>query len=93
MTRSLVPSPAFVRAAKKYLKAHPQSRANLDATLELLSADAFDPQLKTHKLKGKFAGTWASSVESDLRVLFEFVTQDGKEAILLLTIGSHDEVY
>ncbi len=93
MKRQLISSPAFLRAAKKHLKRHPQSHVAMQATLELLAKDAFDARLKTHKLKGNFAGVWACSVEYDLRVLFEFVTQSDKEAILLLTVGSHDEVY
>ena len=61
--------------------------------LELLAADAFHPQLKTDKLKGKLAGSWACSAGYDLRVVFQFVKHSGKEAILLESIGTHDEVY
>ena len=61
--------------------------------LALLSEDAFHPQLKTHKLKGKFAGSWACSAGYDLRVVFEFVKHKGAEAILLESVGTHDEVY
>lgn len=93
MIRQLISSPAVLRAAKKYLKRRPDSRVALQATLELLELDAFDARLKTHKLKGKFAGVWSCSVEQDLRVLFEFVSKEDQESILLLTIGSHDEVY
>ena len=65
----------------------------VQATLELLTLDAFDARLKTHKLKGNFSGIWACSAGHDLRILFELVVADGEESILLLTIGSHDEVY
>ena len=61
--------------------------------LAQLSADAFHPTLKTHKLKGNLAGSWACSVEYDLRIVFEFVEHEEAEAILLETIGTHDEVY
>jgi mRNA interferase YafQ len=63
------------------------------ATLQLLSEDAFHPSLKTHKLKGELAGSWACSAGYDCRIVFEFVTQAGTEAILLQSIGTHDEVY
>jgi mRNA-degrading endonuclease YafQ of YafQ-DinJ toxin-antitoxin module len=33
------------------LKKHPQAADELEATLLLLSEDAFDPRLKTHRLK------------------------------------------
>ncbi len=61
--------------------------------LELLSADPFDPLLKTHKLKGMIEGAWVCSAGYDLRLVFEFVLHDGKEAILLMAVGMRDEVY
>jgi len=61
--------------------------------LELLAQDAFHPKLKTHKLKGQLAGSWASSAGYDLRVVFQFVQHQGVEAILLESLGTHDEVY
>ena len=61
--------------------------------LTLLAEDAFHPRLKTHKLKGKLAGSWASSAGYDLRVVFQFVQHQGTEAILLESLGTHDEVY
>jgi len=62
-------------------------------TLELLAADAFHPQLKSHKLKGKLAGSWACSAGYDLRIVFQFVKHSGQEAILLEALGTHDEVH
>jgi addiction module RelE/StbE family toxin len=91
--RELINTTAFVRAAKRYLKLNPQVSADLRTSLNLLSAEAHDPRLKTHKLKGNLSGVWACSAGRDLRILFEFVDRGGKEAILLLSMGSHDEVY
>lgn len=59
----------------------------------MLEQDAFHPSLRSHKLKGRLEGTWACSAGFDLRVLFRFVDDEGTEAILLLTVGSHEEVY
>lgn len=83
----------FVRAAKRYRKKNSRLGDDVEEALELLGDDAFDARLKTHKLKGNLAGEWACSAGRDLRILFEFVDHDGEEAILLLTIGTHDEVY
>jgi addiction module RelE/StbE family toxin len=91
--RELVRTTAFVRAMRRYLKKRRQAAPEVSATLELLAADAFDPRLKTHKLTGDLDDTWACSAGYDLRILFEFVQHDDAEAILLLTMGSHDEVY
>ena len=93
MHRELIRSTAFIRAARRHLKKHPQTADDLKATLLLLSEDAFDPRLKTHKLKGDLDGVWACSAAYDLRILFEIVEHGQAEAILLLTMGTHDEVY
>ncbi|WP_449245860.1 type II toxin-antitoxin system RelE/ParE family toxin [Desulfobacca acetoxidans] len=93
MKRPLLRSPAFVRAAQKLVKKNPDIIREFHLTLDLLAENAFHPKLKTHKLKGKLEGSWACSVDYDLRILFDFVTFQGKEAILLLTLGTHKEVY
>ncbi|HUA67057.1 MAG TPA: type II toxin-antitoxin system YafQ family toxin [Candidatus Saccharimonadales bacterium] len=93
MKRLLLPSAAFVRSSRRFARKHPTSAAELQVTLELLAADAFHPQLKTHKLKGKLAGSWACSAGYDLRVIFQFAKHKGADAILLEAIGTHDEVY
>lgn len=93
MERELVRTTASLRALRRYLKRHPETASDLEATLETLAEDAFDPILKTHKLKGHLDGVWACSAGFDLRILFEFAQYDGKEAVLLLSIGTHDEVY
>jgi addiction module RelE/StbE family toxin len=91
--RTLIRSSAFVRAAKRLLKKRPDVVEDLQAALELLSEDTLHPKLKTHKLKGDFEGSWAASAGYDLRIVFEIVDYKGSEAILLLTVGTHDEVY
>ncbi len=82
-----------MRSAKRLAKKNPAVADDLRATLELLAEDAFDPRLKTHKLKGNLSGSWACSAGYDLRVVFQFVSHKGSEAILLEAVGSHDEVY
>jgi mRNA interferase YafQ len=42
---------------------------------------------------GSLEGFWACSAGYDLRIIFRFVSREGKEAILLETIGTHEEVY
>ena len=61
MNRELIQSSAFIRATRRYLKKHPHAAEDLEATLLLLSENAFDPRLKTHKLKDDLDGVWACS--------------------------------
>jgi addiction module RelE/StbE family toxin len=91
--RTLLRSSAFIRAAKRHVKKRPGVAQDLKQTLELLAEDAFDPRLKTHKLRGDLEGSWACSAGYDLRILFEFVQHEGAEVISLQTVGTHDEVY
>lgn len=93
MRRRLLRSQAFVRVARKAIKKNPRLAGELAATLEALEQDVFHPSLRTHKLKGTLEGVWACSAGYDLRVLFRLVTHAEAEAILLLTVGDHDEVY
>jgi mRNA interferase YafQ len=93
VSRELIRTARFVRALRRHLKKHRDAEAEVRESLQLLSADAFDSRLKTHKLTGDLKNVWACSAGYDLRILFEFVEHDGAEAISLLTIGSHEEVY
>ncbi|MEG4495944.1 plasmid stabilization protein [Microcoleus sp. F10-C6] len=60
-----------------------------------MAENSFEPSLQKHKLKGQLADSWPCSVEYDCRIVFNFVEnpESGEEEILLLEIGSHDEVY
>ena len=93
MKRLLLRSSSFVAAAKSLLKKRPQNAVDVQSALELLASDAFHPRLKTHKLKGELQGFWACGAGYDLRIVFRFVQHQGAEAILLESIGTHDEVY
>jgi addiction module RelE/StbE family toxin len=93
--KNLVWSPAFVRKFKRLIKKNPQLRSQIEEVLQKISDDTFDPSLRTHKLKGDLEGIWSCSIDYDNRILFEFTSnpESGEEEILLLTLGSHDDVY
>ncbi len=93
MTFVLLRSSAFVREAKKRVRKQPQIAQDIQNTLELLGSDPFHPRLRTHKLKGDLQDSWACSAGYDLRIIFKFVEHEEASAILLESIGTHDEVY
>ncbi len=77
------------------MRKRPDLRKEVEEALRLLVQDPFDPQLETHKLKGKLLGSWACKAGYDLRIIFDFVkneTQKEKD-IFLIEIGTHEEVY
>ncbi len=93
MKRVLIPSKAFLRSARRLARKDPQAHANLVAAMELLAEDALHPALRSHKLKGSLAPSWACSAGYDLRIVFQFGRQEKAEVIFLENAGTHDEVY
>ena len=93
--RALIWSNTFIRALKRVLRKQPHFQKDMENTLRLLVRDPFDPQLQTHKLKGKLSGSWACSAGYDLRIIFDFVksTKQKENDIFLIEIGTHEEVY
>ena len=80
---------------KKIVRKNPQLKDRITEVLILLADDPFTPSLKSHRLGGKLAGLWSCSVAYDCRVIFSlFEDEEILEIfILLVNIGSHDEVY
>ncbi|MBF0466925.1 MAG: type II toxin-antitoxin system mRNA interferase toxin, RelE/StbE family [Nitrospirae bacterium] len=92
--RELIWGKTFIKALKRHLKRNPDSIKDIERVLDLLINDPFKPNLSTHKLKGKLTGSWACCVGYDLRIIFDFVESNKNEKdILLIEIGSHEEVY
>ncbi len=93
--RRLIWGSSFLRGYKRLLRKHPDLANRIAHTLELLAGDPFSPRLETHKLKGRLVGAWACTADYDLRIIFDFCKSDAgaEDAILLIDIGSHDEVY
>lgn len=93
--RNLIWSPTFVRAFKRLIKKNPELRPQIEQVLQQIAEDPFLPSLRSHKLKGDLSGRWSCSIHYSNRILFKFVTNfdSGEEEILLLTLGSHDDVY
>jgi len=91
MSFALVTTQHFERRARKFLRKHPDLRPALRDTLDDLSQDPFWPRLKLHPLTGKLEGMQAVSLTYSYRLtLLLKVTE---QEIVLLDIGTHDEVY
>lgn len=93
--RKLVWDSSFRRALKGRTRNDRDLQERILDTLDELVADPFQPKLRTHKLKGRLDGLWACSVEYDCRIIFLFEPdpQGEEDAIVLVDLGSHDEVY
>lgn len=89
----LLRSSAFIRAARKIVKKQLEIAQNIQDTLELLCEAPFQPRLRTHKWKGDIQDSWPCSAGYDLRIIFKFVEHEETQAILLESIGTHEEFY
>jgi mRNA interferase YafQ len=88
-------SSGFKRSFKKITKKNSRLSDKIIETLKLLAVDPFTPSLKSHKLIGQMEGLWSCSVAYDCRIIFD-ISEDSQlleMIILLIDVGSHDDVY
>ncbi len=88
---TLVWSPRFTRAAKKFTQRHSELRTKFADILRDLENDPFQPHLKYHHLGRKLKSVQAISITDSYRITLTVVITD--QEIILLDVGSHDEVY
>jgi addiction module RelE/StbE family toxin len=93
--RELVLTPHFERAYRKFIRRNVYLQAHIENTLLQMELDVFATSLNTHKLSGELSDLYACSCGYDCRIVFsiEKEKKTGKEVIILLNIGTHDEVY
>ena len=88
---TLVWTPHFTRAAKKFAKRHPELRKKVAHILRDLEKDPFQPHLRYHQLGGKYKGMQAISITVSYRITMTIMITE--KEVLLIDIGPHDEVY
>ncbi len=81
----------FLRQARKFFKKHPDLKPRFAGVLADLQNDPFQPGLELHPLGGKLAGCHAVSLTYSYRITLTLLMTE--KEIILLDIGSHDEVY
>jgi mRNA-degrading endonuclease YafQ of YafQ-DinJ toxin-antitoxin module len=95
MRRELVLTPKFTRAFRKFVRRNARLQQQIEHTLLQMQEDLFALPLSTHKLGGTLAGLRACSCGYDCRIVFAIEQNrlTHEEFIVLLDIGTHDEVY
>lgn len=93
--RKLVLTAKFKRSFRKFVSRNSQLQKKIEKTLKQMEEDVFASQLGTHSLKGKLLGLKSCSCGYDCRIIFslEIDKATKEEVIVLLDIGTHDEVY
>ncbi|MFA6972204.1 MAG: type II toxin-antitoxin system mRNA interferase toxin, RelE/StbE family [Gallionella sp.] len=81
----------FLRLARKFFKQHPDLKPRFARVLDDLQNDPFQPNLQLHALSGKLTGCYAVSLTYSYRITLTMMFTERE--IILLDIGSHDDVY
>jgi mRNA-degrading endonuclease YafQ of YafQ-DinJ toxin-antitoxin module len=82
MMRSLVLTPKFTRAFRKFVRRNARLQKRIEDVLKKMEADVFEVSLGTHKLTGSLAGLRACACGYNCRIVFSLDNDP-----------THDEVY
>jgi mRNA-degrading endonuclease YafQ of YafQ-DinJ toxin-antitoxin module len=84
-------SQSFLRRAKKFFKKHPDLKKPFVEVVDDMRKDPFQPHLELHGLGGKLKDCYAVSLTYSYRITLTLLVTE--KEIILLDIGSHDELY
>ena len=82
---------SYIRRARAFIQKHPDLLRQYEKTLKLLELDPNHQSLRLHPLKGKLKGLHSVSINISYRITIGFIITEHE--IILVNIGSHDEVY
>lgn len=91
MSYALVFTEQYNRRASRFLKRHPDLRAQYRKTLLLLQANPHHPSLRLHALQGRLKGLHCVSINLSYRIALEIIIQDKR--VVPVNVGDHDTVY
>jgi mRNA-degrading endonuclease YafQ of YafQ-DinJ toxin-antitoxin module len=91
MSCSLIFTESYEKIEIRFLKRHPDLIERYRKTLAVLEQDPFHPSLRLHALEGRLAGLHAVSINLQYRITLELELRD--QEIILVSVGSHGEVY
>ena len=81
----------FDKKSVKFFKKHRDLVPRFKKVIEKLIENPFEDSLKTHKLKGNLSDYYACSLTYQYRIVLTIEIKD--EEIILINIGTHDDVY
>lgn len=81
----------YTRRALRFLKRHPELKAQYGKTLAPLEMNPHHPSLRLHALQDKLQGLHSVSINLSYRITLELLIADGQ--IIPVNVGDHDAVY
>jgi mRNA-degrading endonuclease YafQ of YafQ-DinJ toxin-antitoxin module len=91
MSFRIIYTESYLKRAAKFIKRHPEILPQYENTLKLLELNPSHPSLRLHRLSGPLRELHSVSINISYRITLEFLLEDGM--IVLVSVGSHDDVY
>jgi mRNA-degrading endonuclease YafQ of YafQ-DinJ toxin-antitoxin module len=88
---TLVWTETFTRTARKFLRRHSNLEGIFEDVLRRLESNPHAPRLRLHPLRGRHHGKHAISLTYEYRIVL--ILRLTAAEIVLLDVGTHDEVY
>ena len=88
---TLVWTATFLRTARKFLRRHRNLKGLFEDVLRQLETDPASPRLRLHPLQGRHRGKHAVRLTYEHRIVL--ILRMADKEIVLLDVGSHNEVY
>jgi Txe/YoeB family toxin of toxin-antitoxin system len=82
----------FKKIYKKWCSQHPDLQEQFEKRIRIFEQNPFHPSIKTHSLSGALKGFWSIRITYEHRLVFIFL-DDKRSRVLLIDIGTHEEVY
>jgi len=91
MSYTLIFTDSYKKRAKRFAKKHPELAGQYRKVLYLLKENPHHPSLRLHPLKGRLQNVHSVSINMSYRITLELLITE--KEIILINIGSHDDVY
>lgn len=88
---AIIATEYFLRRSRKFLRKHPELRERYTRVINDLKDNPFARHLHYHHLGGELKGIQSISLTYEYRITLTVVVTE--KEVILLDIGSHDEVY
>lgn len=75
---------------KKYQKLRETEKKQFKERRDLFFTEPFHPILNNHPLKGRYTGCRSINITGDLRVIYQYLTED---TVIFTTIDTHSNLY
>lgn len=80
-----------IKRATAFARKHPDLLKQYENILQLLESNPFHPSLRLHPLSGKLHGLHSVSITTRYRITMEMIIYE--ESIILVNVGTHEDVY